>query len=542
MFSLAYNKNKTHNLFKQMEARLPSLSTQNYIPIYTKYFSLNQDNYNNINLNQCHSICEIVTREAENTYTILTTDGTTRASFFKYSPLLDPSKYLVGKYKNSDICVLPAFGEANKAMDRISDCNNAAYVDGFFSFLSSKLLHAGGFPHGVDFYGSFLCIKKDYRIDVSEDMEYLCKSDYFFENRNKLFTIDSELAEYYMNEGTRRNKTVLSIQDISCCLSLSSTDEYANVFTVPDATPEVAYELVYEQKKEGIKRASMSSSSSTSISSNSSDTGNCDSSSEYSSELSSIEEEIIECVVKEFPTQIICLEKLNGTLDSLIEDDTDPLGEKEWASLLFQTIMILIVYQKAFDFTHNDLHTNNIMYVRTDKRYLNYKYGGAHYKVPTYGRLFKIIDFGRSIYTYKGVVCCSDSFHPKGDAAGQYNCEPYYNSKKDHIGPNTSFDLCRLGCSLFDVFFDDVAGKAENTIARLVRQWCMDDKGRNVLYKKSGEERYEDFKLYKMIARTVHGHLPQKYVGHKAFSSFKTARKHISKKSKIIDVDSVVQC
>ena len=265
MFTLTYNKNKAHSLFKQMESRLPSSLTQNYIPIYTKYFSLNQDNYNHINLNQHYGICEIVDRQTENVYTISTTDGGTRESFFKYSPLVDPSKYLVGKYKDSDICVLPTLGESNKAMDRISDCNNAAYVDGMFSFLSSKLLHDAAFPHGIDFYGSFLCIKEDYKIDVSEDMEYLCKSDYFFENRDKLFTINSELAECYMNEGTRRNKKTLVMEDISCCLFLSSTEEYASAFTVPDATPEVSYELVYEQQGENPKRSNRSSSSSSYI-------------------------------------------------------------------------------------------------------------------------------------------------------------------------------------------------------------------------------------------------------------------------------------
>ena len=30
----------------------------------------------------------------------------------------------------------------------------------------------------------------------------------------------------------------------------------------------------------------------------------------------------------------------------------------------------LIVYQKVFHFTHNDLHTNNIMFLLTDKKYL----------------------------------------------------------------------------------------------------------------------------------------------------------------------------
>ena len=30
--------------------------------------------------------------------------------------------------------------------------------------------------------------------------------------------------------------------------------------------------------------------------------------------------------------------------------------------------MMLITYQKLFNLTHNDLHTNNIMYIETDKR------------------------------------------------------------------------------------------------------------------------------------------------------------------------------
>ena len=69
-------------------------------------------------------------------------------------------------------------------------------------------------------------------------------------------------------------------------------------------------------------------------------------------------------------------------------------------SSLLQIIMILITYQKAFSFTHNDLHTNNIMYNTTDKKFLFYCYKKKYYKIPTFGRIFKIIDFGRSIYKY----------------------------------------------------------------------------------------------------------------------------------------------
>ena len=68
--------------------------------------------------------------------------------------------------------------------------------------------------------------------------------------------------------------------------------------------------------------------------------------------------------------------------------------------MVIQVIMMLIAYQNVFDLTHNDLHTNNIMHVTTDKQFLNYRFDGKYYKVPTYGRIYKIIDFGRAIYRF----------------------------------------------------------------------------------------------------------------------------------------------
>ena len=192
-----------------------------------------------------------------------------------------------------------------------------------------------------------------------------------------------------------------------------------------------------------------------------------------------------------------------------------------------------------FAFTHNDLHTNNIMYSATDLQYIIYKYDKVYYKVPTYGRLFKIIDFGRAIYKFKGNLIFSDSFHPKGDAATQYNCEPYMNPRKPRLDPNYSFDLCRLACSLYDYFMDVLEDDFDtNPIARLIGTWCTDDKNRNILYKKDGEERYPDFKLYKMIARAVHNHEPHKYVTHQVFSKFVSNRKKCKKK-KVINIDDL---
>ena len=38
---------------------------------------------------------------------------------------------------------------------------------------------------------------------------------------------------------------------------------------------------------------------------------------------------------------------------------------------------------------------------------------------------------------------------------------------------------------------------------------CLDDNGKNILYKSNGEERYPDFKLYKMISRKCTKHTPE---------------------------------
>ncbi|NCA20779.1 MAG: signal recognition particle-docking protein FtsY, partial [Crocinitomicaceae bacterium] len=50
-------------------------------------------------------------------------------------------------------------------------------------------------------------------------------------------------------------------------------------------------------------------------------------------------------------------------------------------------------------------------------------------------------------------------------------------------------------------------GEKMDDLQKVIAQWCLDDNGKNVLYKRNGQERYPDFKLYKMIARTVHRHI-----------------------------------
>ena len=254
------------------------------------------------------------------------------------------------------------------------------------------------------------------------------------------------------------------------------------------------------------------------------------------------EDETLWSVIKDFPVSAIMLEKCDNTLDSLMMGEEE-MSDGEWKSALMQVIMTLITYQKVFGFTHNDLHTNNVMFVHTDKTHVYYLFNKKYYRVPTYHRIFKIIDFGRAIYKYKGRLVCSDSFSATGDAATQYNIEPYFNDNKPRLEPNFSFDLCRLGCSIFDYFIDNMGDVAKvcktNAVAKLIVDWVTDDQNRNILYKTNGEERYPDFKLYKMIARSVHKHTPQAQLLKPIFVDYEVPKKKIKTTNRIMNIDKL---
>jgi len=573
MFELFYKKNKHIDLFNTLEkSKYGNFShLQSYIPIYSKFFKLNDTNWNHINLNHKNHIMNVIQSEDDNNYTIKLENNQTIKSFFKLSPLIDPIKFMTGKYKKKPIDLLYSLpsvlsnDNVNKSLDKLYDVNNAAYIDSFFSFLSSMLLHQHNFIHGIDFYGSFLSIKKNYKINIADEFEYVHNSTYFIENNEKLFKLNNNAMNDYINIDTRNYKKRIIINHTNTPLSVdsydntifdsvfeSSTNTDTNTDTNNGVHTDISNELIFEfniTKKSNSNSDSTCSSrnSLTSIDSNNSDDSDnsdnsydSDDSDESCSTIDSLNSmDYIEADINKYPVQIICLEKLHNTLDNYIINNE--INIPEWKSILFQIIMTLITYQKAFNFTHNDLHTNNIMYNETNRKFIYYHYQNTYYKVPTYGKIYKIIDYGRAVYKYKQSTMYSDSYHPKGDAATQYNCEPYFNANKPRITPNQSFDLCRLGCSLFDYFVEDIKSlqNITNPIAKKIIEWCTDDDGLNILYKSNNKERYPGFKLYKMIARNVHNHTPIAQLDSDLFDCFKTIKKHIKRKVKVLDINKI---
>tara|TARA_B110000444_G_C18833817_1_gene594788 strand:- start:36 stop:1775 length:1740 start_codon:yes stop_codon:yes gene_type:complete len=574
MFAINYKKNENDTLFKNFnDENLTNIKLcQNYIPLYNSFFKLNPNNFNSINLNNKNIILELKKKNTEQIFDCIVKcneTNETKKTFIKFSPLLDPIKYLTGKYKETNIKLLPKLKD-NTCHEKILDKNNSGYVDSFFSFLSSILLHNHKFINALDFYGSFLGIKNKFHYNIFDDLEYLYESNFFKNNNSVIYDINEGEIDFYKSMfDSKCNKKKLKIKDDNVELEFNNlnNDALDLVFDINNENTDCSLNLVFDvplRKNMSLK----SNNTSSTCSSRSSHTDESDLDSDMEAEFGSEdddeyeedddeyededdeyedddedeyedddeEDEKIVCNIFDFPVQMICLEKLENTLDSLLESE-EHIGNKQWESIFLQIIFTLITFQKCFNFTHNDLHTNNIMFNNTDKQYIYYRYNQKIYKVPTFGKIIKIIDFGRSIYTYKGNVICSDSFHPKGDAATQYNFGTYYNEKKKLVEPNYSFDLCRLGCSLYDYFVDDME-ELEDPIVNLVSEWIHDDNNKNILYKKNGEERYPEFKLYKMIARSVHNHTPQKQLERPMFQSYIVKKKKLKKKTKIIDIDS----
>jgi hypothetical protein len=553
LMEFTYKKNDNVSLFESVNGAesIGVLSPQNYNPLYETFFTLSNKNNNSVNLNNKNKLSKVI-HKITNTTCLCIVNDIEKTVFFKYCPLIDPSKYIIGKYDITDVKLLqlPSFGSTNSHA-KTRDPNNSAYVDGFFAYLSSQLLHTHKFVHAVDFYGSFLGDKTNFEYNIADDIEHLNNSDFFHKNNGTVFKIDSDHATNIFNFDTRQNKDRLSLStpmdncdDIVELSDLNELVELSEMFvTCLDITKsDSPLDLLFSHDLSNNK---IDSSTSSTCSSRSSDTEN-ESDDKMSNSLSwsdsdggfsTASEDVMIATIPSFPVNVISLEKCDDTLDSLIIENCKKMTDNEWCSIIIQVIMSLIAYQKTFHMTHNDLHTNNIMYIKTTEPFLYYKVNDTYYKVPTFGRIYKIIDFGRAIYKFRGNTICSDSYHKSGDAASQYNFEPYVNKNKPIIEPNFSFDLCRLGCSLID-FFDDDNIETDSTMD-LIEEWCEDDQGRNVLYKKNGDERYPNFKLYKMIARTVHNHTPEKELNKKYFSRFRISKKKIDKSSDIMNIDEL---
>jgi hypothetical protein len=458
--------------------------------------------------------------------------------FLKVAHLLDPIQWIQGEYALPKESGLPWHPRGlQKTWQKLQDPGNQAYIDTICSYAVGRIRENDISPHFNLFYGAFCARASKYLYNLTDEFQSYRKESWLwsglkrgrfnFKVINK-FDPSEPVPEDVLkellqecNDGDSLKSDVLDemdIKDVEEC-SIHS-----------DSMSDVVFETAKSETKSS-KSGSWSASS-------------------YSEGDES--EYVIYAEITDYPVMIIITEKNVDTMDMLFEDFKEVGATpgtagwtKRWTAWIFQIVAALSVAQSILGFTHNDLHSNNIVWSRTEEKFITYKLrSGMHFKVPTFGKIFRIIDYGRAIFRINGQRFISDDFKKGNDADGQYVFHPLTQKFTKEIPPNPSFDLARLTVSMIDGIFPkkpsvkvggDVLSKEVGLVVHettsdlynLLWSWMIDDEGRNIFINPGGSERFPDFDLYKHIAEFIHGAIPCKQFFTPAFQVFRVDEEKI---------------
>lgn len=461
-------------------------------------------------------------------------------SYCKVTHLLDPIRMMQGYYSH------PEKGK-KREIEKIENPMNQAYVDCLANYLLGQLRERNISPHFCLFFGGFRGVADTYRFNISDEFESYRKYKAFWEKRRKgLFRLlilnpnseDDEHSEVESESGEiieflqKTPSTGLRSGAFSYSTSKtsrSSSSEFKNIEIDISCNFVEECEMKsidsFESEKEGEKEE------------------------EEENEEEEEEEEgdgfEVFAEFEKYPVQLIFQEQMEGVVDDLIEDEEQvgaeygsALWEEKWTAWMFQIISALCCAQGVLGFTHNDLHSNNILWTSTDQPWLFYKNrAGQVWRVPTYGKIFRIIDFGRAIFRVGEKWFISDDYAKGGDAEGQYYFDSL-SSKTKTIYPNPSFDLARFSVGVLETLYPEQpiekldgeilskedtweVHETESPLWNLLWSWLIDDNGRNILRDSDGTERYPDFDLYQHISEHIHNAKPQEQITKPLFNKFK---------------------
>jgi len=470
------------------------------------------------------------------------TNGKVQSAFCKITHILDPIRWVKNRYELSPLAAHRKSWK--RAQAKLNDPMNQAYVEAVTYYCVSKLREMDVSPHFPYSYGSFSAIAENYRFNITDEFDSYKNTRWFWKARDRnafRLVIESDDTPSEKEEWTRRPSF---INDTTSDSSSDSTDDSES-----NSSDESLAVEAMDEKEGSIRTAddlSFKSQSSEEVSEDESEDSTYELEPKFYIELQNI------------PVMMMFLEKNDGVMDELLENP-DLVGAESgtsawdtiWSAWIFQVIAGLCVAQATLSLTHNDLHTNNIVWAKTEKKYIYYSTrDGTRWKVPTYGKIFRIIDFGRAILRIGDRVVYSDDFRSGNDAATQYNFGPLQSARGPVVTPNPSFDLTRLAVSLFENLFPeepklktdgDVLSKEEglevletkSELYNILWKWMLTRSGENVLITPDGDEKYPSFDLYTVIAAECEGARPRDQVRAKPFSDFIMGRAAIPKNEKV---------
>ena len=475
---------------------------------------------------------------------------TQQECFRKVVHLLDPIAVLQDGYTAPKTPGLPWHPRSTyAAINKVQSPHNQAYIDAFGSYLSSRLREENISPHFALHYGSLVAMSDKYLYNITDDFDTYRQEKWFWTSIKKkdiqLHILDSSgspiLDEEIIDEIMSSCNEPVEVEEV---VIPTAPIEVGEIETIED------YDVPVEANRIDFEIGDSSNRSSGKDENEDVDEMEDDDDEDDESEDDEDEDAPDVNIYIEFNRMPIIMsfyEKQEGAMDDLMYDN-DEVGadcgskvwEERWTAWLFQIIIALIQIQEIYNMTHNDLHTNNVLWSRTDKEFLYYKTSsGQIYKVPTYGKIFRIIDFGRAIYNVNNKTMISDDYLPGNDAGDMYNFGYIEDPDMPEVEPNPSFDLARLAVSCIEGLFPKFPSKRKDRpkimskedgrtmwettspLFNLLWSWVVTDDGENVLLDAENNERYPSFELYIIIAQAIHSAIPREQINKPIFNKFK---------------------
>jgi len=445
----------------------------------------------------------------------------------------------------------------------ISSPENQGYIDILASYLASRLRTTTGSPHFCEFYGAFRAVADCFLYNLEDDLEDFRFTKWFWdaidagnfglrvvekgsgrqltrEEIHELLRPDAELLTNTSESGSDSGSDSDDESDDTSSTNSFGAESLPNILSTSDSHAQ--QELVAIELEDASSIPSEAADEKLLIRKGPGSIHTVRTMTTASDDSSFAEDYSVHAELYEMPVAVMFLEYMEGAMDDLLEQRLyAPLKTQEqttmWSAWLFQVCAALSQLQNTVALTHNDLHTNNVLWKPTDQEYIWYVNNGQVWKVPTFGKLFTIIDYGRAIFILNGFTCVSSDYDEGHDAAGMYNFGPLLDKSLPKVLPNRSFDLCRLACSLLRAFYpqtppEKVKGKVlskegswevKETIEplfNLIWSWLVDKDGVNVLEEEDGDEKYPGFDLYQVIAATIKSAVPNEQLKKAIFAPF----------------------
>jgi hypothetical protein len=418
----------------------------------------------------------------------------------KTTMILSPFKWMRGDYGALGL-PLP-----EEAATELREKVQSAYTAGYVGALTSTVLSESGCQHFPKVYGVYTALSTSHTVDISDDYEEICERRWFTDNLGKTFELKLRQPEGSPSfSHTRSQRPGVQLGDEVLL------DDIQDIAADHMSQPSTATHGEESVGSEGSASSDFLDDDSDSESDDEYEIRSCDCSEDSDSDEGLDDEECESfawATFKDVPVITTVMEKCEGTFYDLLDAHSE--NKEAHAAWVAQIVFALAYAQRNFGFVHNDLHGNNVMYVKTDQEFLYYKHQGTSYKVPTFGVLIKIIDFDRANLSLRltGMkeprFFLSSQFQSDDEAAGQYNIEPFFYQNHPRIVPNPSFDLCRFATSVYwDMFPEGPDTPTGHPLQNVFAQWMTQQDGSSVFFRKQRDrhDRYHGFDLYKAIAR-----------------------------------------